>query len=73
MSLEVRKRVVDYLDNRIACDRDPRRFGKALQKDLYGLWRYRVGDIRIIAHIQDHEFIVLLVDVDKRDKVYKTL
>ena len=49
----------------------PRSFGKPLQYELYGLWRYRVGDWRIIAKIQDNVLTILVIDIDKRDEVYK--
>ena len=43
--------VLRYLRERIATNQDPRRFGHALTHDLKGLWRYRVGDYRIVALI----------------------
>ena len=63
-------RVLRYLRERIAGDQDPRRFGKALKADLAGLWRYRVGDIRIVARIEDHHLIVLVLRVAHRREVY---
>jgi mRNA-degrading endonuclease RelE of RelBE toxin-antitoxin system len=36
----------------------PRLSGKALQGDLKGLWRYRVGNYRLIAQIKDNELII---------------
>lgn len=37
-----------------------------------GLWRYRVGDYRIVADIEDDVLVILVVDVDHRRKVYRT-
>lgn len=37
-----------------------------------GLWRYRVGDYRIVADIEDDVLVILIVDVDHRSKVYRT-
>lgn len=37
-----------------------------------GLWRYRVGDYRIAADIEDDVLVILVVDVDHRSKVYRT-
>jgi mRNA interferase RelE/StbE len=65
-----RGRVLRYLREKIATPDDPRRFGKALSGDLKGLWRYRVGDVRIIANIQDHAVIVLVLRVAQRREVY---
>ena len=62
--------ILRYLRQRIATADDPRRFGHALSHDLKGLWRYRVGDYRIVAEIQDDSFIVLVVTVGHRREVY---
>ncbi len=65
-----RQQVLNYLRKRIATPEDPRRFGKALTGDLKGLWRYRVGDVRIITSIQDQTVTVLVLRVANRRAVY---
>lgn len=65
-----RRRIFRYLDERIATEDDPRRFGKALRSDLAGLWRYRVGDCRIICEIRDGELVVLVVAIGNRRDIY---
>ena len=62
--------ILRYLRTRIATAEDPRRFGRALTRDLKGLWRYRVGDYRIVAKIEDDCFIVLVVTIGHRREVY---
>ena len=62
--------VIAYLDERVAGVADPRRFGKELKSDLAGLWRYRIGDYRILCQIIDHELLVLVVAVGHRKDVY---
>jgi mRNA interferase RelE/StbE len=64
------KSLVSYLENRIATDEDPRRFGKALTGDKVGLWRYRVGDYRIICRIEDEIIVVLVLRVGHRRDIY---
>jgi mRNA interferase RelE/StbE len=64
-------RVLRYLRERIAGRKDPRRFGQALTGDRKGLWRYRVGDYRIVAAIEDNRFVVLVVTVGHRREVYR--
>ena len=49
---------------------NPRSRGKALTGSLAGLWRYRVGDYRIICDIEDDVLLVLVVDVAHRREVY---
>ena len=50
---------------------DPRSRGKALTGNLAGLWRYRVGDYRIICDIEDGVLVILVVDVAHRREVYQ--
>ena len=46
-------------------------FGEALTANLSGLWRYRVGDFRIICEIQDEKVIVLILTIGHRREIYK--
>ena len=50
-----KQQIIAYLEERIETDEDPKRFGKALKAKLTGLWRYRVGNYRIICQIVDKE------------------
>ncbi len=63
--------IVRYLRERIATDEDPRRFGDPLRKELAGLWKYRVGDWRVICDIQDGRVTVLVLRVGHRSQVYR--
>jgi len=71
LGVEAERRVLRYLRERIAGAEDPRRFGHALTGDREGLWRYRVGDYRIVATIEDDRFVVLVVTVGHRREVYR--
>lgn len=48
----------------------PRDRGKALTGNLAGLWRYRVGDFRIVCDLQDTRLVILVIDVDHRGSIY---
>jgi len=63
--------ILDYLEDRIAPLEDPRRCGKPLVGDRKGLWRYRVGDYRILCELRDVELIVLVVTIGHRRQVYR--
>ena len=45
--------------------------GKPLTANLAGLWRYRVGDYRVICDIQDGELVVLVLQIGRRREVYR--
>ena len=64
------RRVVEYMDERVARRADPRGTGRALTGPLGGLWRYRIGGYRVICEIQDDILRVLVVRIGRRDSVY---
>ena len=66
----VAKRIIAKL-REISQLEDPRSTGKALAGNLAGLWRYRVGDYRIVCDIEDEVLLILVIDVAHRSKVYK--
>jgi len=62
--------ILRYMRERITSTDDPRRFGKTLHSDLSGLWRYRVGNYRIICKIENQKLVVLVVTIGHRKEVY---
>ena len=69
---QVASRLVEFLKNRVLNQRDPRSVGQALRGSTLGeFWKYRVGDFRIIASIQDERMIVLVLRVGNRSDVYR--
>ncbi len=66
-----RKRVLRYLHDRVQKLQHPQQLGAPLSGNLSGLWRYRVGDIRIIAQIDEGQLVVLVVAVGKRGEIYR--
>jgi len=67
---EHQRRILSFLDDRIAGGEDPRRFGKPLRYELADLWRYRIGDYRVICRIEEKRLIVMVVKVSHRRDVY---
>ena len=65
----ISKRVLDYLEQIEKLD-NPRSRGKGLTANLSGLWRYRVGDYRILCCIKDDELIVTVLEIGHRSSVY---
>ena len=69
---QVAQRLIDFLKNRVLNQRDPRSVGQALRRSTLGeFWKYRVGDFRIIASIQDDRMIVLVLRVGNRSDIYR--
>lgn len=66
------RRVLAFLHGRIAHLDDPRSIGEALKGSKLGtFWKYRVGDYRIIADIEDGALRVLVVRIGNRKEVYR--
>ena len=65
------RRIVDFMGERVGESEDPRQSGKALKGPLGDLWRYRVGDFRILCDIQDGKLTVLVLQIGNRREVYR--
>ena len=68
---QIQADLVRYLRERVQEASNPRQFGKALRGEKKGLWRYRVGDHRIICDIRDAEKIVAVLALGHRKHVYR--
>jgi mRNA interferase RelE/StbE len=69
---QVAKRILVFLHGRLARLDDPRSIGQALKgSDLGQFWKYRVGDWRIIASIEDGNIRILVVRIANRREVYR--
>ena len=67
---ETQRLILSYINRNLWNCPDPRASGKALTGPLRGLWRYRIGEYRLLAEIRDSEMLVIVVDVEHRSKVY---
>jgi mRNA interferase RelE/StbE len=66
------RRILKFLLGRVAKLEDPRSVGKPLQGPHFGeLWRYRVGDFRIICKLRDEVLVVLVVQIGPRKDIYR--
>ena len=61
-----------WIDKHLVGCVDPRATGKGLTANLSGLWRYRIGDYRIICEIEDEELVILALTVGHRREIYRT-
>ena len=52
---------------------NPGNFGKSLKGGLKDYWRYRIGNYRIIADINDDEVKILIIEIGRRKDIYKKL
>ena len=64
------RRIIEYL-RETASGEDPRSRGRGLTGNLAGLWRYHVGNYRIIASIEDDELLILAINIDHWARIYR--
>lgn len=64
------RRIKTYLDQVVQLD-NPRARGKALTADKVGLWRYRVGNFRVLVKFEDQQMQVIALDVGHRSTIYR--
>jgi len=67
----VRERILNYMQDRIEGCKNPRHFGEPLKGGRAGLWRYRVGDYRVICQIREDALVVLALAVGHRREVHR--
>lgn len=66
------RRILAFLHDRVIVNGDPRSAGQALKgSELGEFWKYRLGDYRVIAAIEDHALRILVVRVGNRKDVYR--
>lgn len=67
---QIKKRIIEYLNIKIAQSENPMEFGDSLKENLTGLWKYRVGSYRIICEIQEEQIVILILRIGHRSKIY---
>ncbi|MBF0795218.1 type II toxin-antitoxin system RelE family toxin [Mammaliicoccus lentus] len=50
---------------------DPRKTGKSLSGNRSNQWRYRKGNYRIIADINDKEIVIHIIAIGHRKEIYR--
>ncbi len=67
---QTRKLILSWIEKNLVNCSDPRIHGKALKGRLRDEWRYRVGDYRILANIQDDKILILVLKIGHRREIY---
>ena len=62
--------IIGWIEKNLVDCEDPRRYGKGLVANRSGEWRYRIGDYRILADVQDDKLVILIITVGHRREVY---
>ena len=70
LDYSIKSKILKYIDQNLFNTDNPKKFGKALRYNLKDFWKYRVENYRIIAKIEEDKLVILIVQVNKRDKIY---
>lgn len=62
--------IYGWIDKNLVDCENPRLHGKGLTANRSGQWRYRIGDYRLIAEIQDEKITILLLNIGHRREIY---
>lgn len=72
LDAQIARRILAFLHERVAPLDDPRAIGEPLKGARLGqYWKYRVGDYRVIAQLEDAVLRVLVVRIGNRREVYR--
>ena len=71
MDKKIASFIIAYIEDKLVDCHDPRKHGKALQGNLNDKWRYRVGDYRILAMIEDDIVVITVVEIGHRKDIYR--
>lgn len=67
----VRALIIGWIEKKLIGCENPRQHGKGLTANRSGQWRYRVGNYRLLAEIQDEKIVILILSVGHRSEVYQ--
>ena len=71
MDRKIAALIISFIEDKLLDCENPRAYGKALQGDLSNIWRYRIGDYRVLAKIQDQVLLITVVEVGHRKNIYE--
>lgn len=67
---QTRRLILSWIEKNLVGCEDPRQHGKGLTANRSGQWRYRIGDYRLLAEIEDDRVLILILRVGHRSEVY---
>jgi mRNA interferase RelE/StbE len=71
MDKQITTMIFAWISKHLENCENPRVHGKGLSANKKGIWRYRIGDYRLLAHIFDDRLVILVVDAGHRRDIYK--
>lgn len=63
--------IIGWIEKNLVDCENPRQYGKGLVANHRGEWRYRIGNYRLIADIQDEKIVILIMSIGHRREIYE--
>ncbi|HCM88918.1 MAG TPA: type II toxin-antitoxin system RelE/ParE family toxin [Vagococcus sp.] len=63
--------ILSWISKNLEGNEFPRSHGKGLVGNQSGQWRYRIGDYRLIANIDDETITILILEIGHRRDIYQ--
>ena len=63
--------IMAWINKNLAGCEDPYLYGKSLRGNLKDKWRYRIGEYRLICHINDEKLVILILEAEHRGQIYR--
>jgi len=63
--------IVAWIRKNLEGTTNPRQYGKGLVGNRSGEWRYRIGNYRILANINESDIVIEIFSIGHRSIIYK--
>ena len=63
--------IISWIEKNLVNTDDPKKHGKALKGNLKEYWRYRIGNYRLLADINDDQIKIIILNIGHRKDIYK--
>lgn len=70
---QAQREIQEFINHRIKPSDDPRKFAKPLQHVHAKLWRFRIGNYRLICSIENKKLLILVLKIGHRKEIYEFL
>lgn len=64
------KLIIAWIEKNLVHTEDPKALGKSLKGNLKEYWRYRIGNYRILADIDNDEIKIIIFNIGHRKDIY---
>lgn len=68
---QIAKMILMWIEKNLNNIDNPHSLGKGLVGNNKGIWRYRIGNYRLLCNIKDDQLLILVIDAGHRKDIYR--